>query len=68
MEFKGTKGKWIPTTHSKKQFYITEQEILDKVEKEDLIRKLYKHFDLWGKCRNNSLEQLRKISEKYQKF
>jgi hypothetical protein len=48
---------------SAKQFYLTEQEILDKVERDDLIRKLSKHFDLWGKCRNNSLEQLRKISE-----
>jgi len=48
---------------SKKQFYLTEQEILDKVEKGALIRKLSKHFDLLGKCRDNSLDQLRKISE-----
>jgi len=48
---------------SRKQFYLTEQEILDKAEKDDLIRKLHKHFDLWGKCRNNSLDELRKIVE-----
>ena len=45
------------------QLYRTKQEILDRNEKNDLLDMLQKHFNWCGKCKHNTLEQLREVAK-----